>query len=93
MQCIVVYDIPKNKIRKKVADYCLDYGLARIQFSAFMGELNVNRQGELLQKITRKVGKNDANVQVIPICQQDMEKRKELVVNGYVLGQSVKSGE
>jgi CRISPR-associated protein Cas2 len=89
MQCIVVYDIPKTKIRKKVADACLDYGLTRIQFSAFMGELNSNRQGELFQKIKRKVGQNDANVQIIPVCARDMEQRKELSVNGYLLGQSV----
>lgn len=89
MQCIVVYDIPKTKIRQKVADMCLDYGLTRIQYSVFMGELNANRQGELFQKIKRKVGQNDANVQVIPVCARDVDQRKELRVNGYLLGQSV----
>jgi CRISPR-associated protein Cas2 len=83
MQCLLVYDIPEDKIRSKVADICLDYGLARIQYSAFLGEMNHNRQEEILQKIRRRVGKHAANVQLFPICEKDLGLRKELSVNGY----------
>jgi hypothetical protein len=34
-RCLVVYDISNDAIRGKVADDCLDYGLSRIQPSAF----------------------------------------------------------
>lgn len=90
MNCLVVYDVPKTKIRARVADVCLDYGLTRIQFSAFFGELSVARQAALLAKIKRKVGKNDGNVQVIPVCERCMAGRQELCVNGYRLGQSAR---
>jgi CRISPR-associated protein Cas2 len=83
MQCLLVYDIPEDKIRSKVADICLDYGLARIQYSAFLGEMNHNRQEEILQKIRRRVGKHAANVQLFPICEKDLGLRKELSVGGY----------
>ena len=88
MLCLVVYDIPDNRVRTKVADICLDYGLQRIQFSAFLGELNRNRQEELLLKIRRKVGKRDANVRLFAIGDKDRPLQKEVIVNGYRLGQS-----
>ena len=80
MICLLVYDIPNDRLRAKVADICLDYGLERIQYSAFLGELNHNRQGELLQKLRRKVGKQEANVQLFPICEKDLRLRREIVV-------------
>ena len=76
----MVYDIPSDRLRAKVADICLDYGLERIQYSAFMGELNHNRQGELMQKLRRRVGKQEANVQLFPICEKDLRLRREIVV-------------
>ena len=39
MQTLIVYDIPNDRIRGKIADVCLDYGLDRIQWSAFLGDL------------------------------------------------------
>ncbi len=80
MICLLVYDIPEDRLRAKVADICLDYGLQRIQYSAFLGELNHNRQEELLQKVKRRVGKLEANVQLFPICEKDMRLRREVVV-------------
>ena len=80
MICLLVYDIPSDRIRAKVADICLDYGLERIQYSAFLGELNHNLQGELLLKLRRRIGKQEANVQLFPICEKDLRLRKEIVV-------------
>ena len=39
MHCLVVYDISDDKLRTKVADILMDYGLDRIQYSAFAGKL------------------------------------------------------
>ena len=86
MLCIVVYDIPETKIRTKVADTCLDYGLKRIQFSAFMGNLSRNRQEEMLLKMKRRVGKYDANIHLFAINEKDERLHKEVIVNGYRLG-------
>lgn len=75
MRCLVVYDIPDNRVRAKVADICLDYGLERIQYSAFFGELARSHQEELLMKVKKKAGKKEINVQVFPICEKDLGKR------------------
>ena len=53
MKCLLIYDVTDDRLRAKIADICLDYGLERIQYSAFFGELSQNRQGEILQKIRR----------------------------------------
>lgn len=76
MISLIIYDIPSDKLRSKVADICQDYGLDRIQFSAFLGEINHNRREELLQKIKREIGRKAANVQLFPICDKDVRLRQ-----------------
>ncbi|MBI4316856.1 MAG: CRISPR-associated endonuclease Cas2 [Chloroflexi bacterium] len=80
MITLLIYDIPDDKLRGKVADVCLDYGLHRIQFSSFLGEMSRNRQGEIVQKIRRLVGRHEANVQIFPLCEKDLALRREVVV-------------
>lgn len=76
MHCLVVYDITDDRIRTKVADICLDYGLERIQYSAFLGSLSPNHQEELLLKVKRRLGKAEGNVQLFPVCERDLRLRK-----------------
>ena len=40
---VLIYDIENDRLRTRVAGICLDYGLERIQFSAFFGKLNRNQ--------------------------------------------------
>jgi CRISPR-associated protein Cas2 len=67
MRCLVIYDIPDDRLRTKVADACLDYGLLRVQWSAFVGELNQTYQRELLLKLRSLVGKKAAKIRMLPI--------------------------
>lgn len=80
MQCLLIYDIPNDRVRTKVADVCLDYGLDRLQYSAFGGQLNRGQQEELLLRIKKKMGKRAGNVQVIPICASDWAARLTHIV-------------
>ena len=57
MHTYVIYDIVKDRIRKKIADVCLDYGLKRIQYSAFLGDINATRRRALENKLTEQLGK------------------------------------
>jgi len=72
---ILIYDISNDRVRGKVADACLDYGLDRIQFSAFAGELSQGHQEELMLKIEDLMGDETGSVQLFPICAQDWAKR------------------
>ncbi len=79
MQCLLVYDIPDDGKRAKVASVCLDYGLDRIQFSAFLGPLLPTHQEELMLKLKKVMGRQPGNIQLFPLCQTDWEARRVLV--------------
>ena len=78
MRCLLIYDIAHDGIRTKVADACLDYGLERIQYSAFFGELSHIHQRELLLKIKRRIGKHGANVQLFPLDEKSWSGRRAI---------------
>ena len=80
MKCLLIYDVPDDGLRAKIADICLDYGLQRIQYSAFFGELSPSRQGEILQKMRRRIGQREANVQLYPVCERDLGLCRRIVV-------------
>ena len=76
MNCLLVYDIPDDGKRTKIADACLDYGLDRIQFSAFVGRLQRTHQEELMMKIKKILGKRAGNIQLFTFCAEDWQKRQ-----------------
>ncbi len=76
MQCLVVYDIVDDNKRGKIADVCQDYGLDRIQYSAFLGDLAATHQEELMLKLQSVLGKLPGNVQLFPICEKDWRGRR-----------------
>ncbi|HLG71878.1 MAG TPA: CRISPR-associated endonuclease Cas2 [Chloroflexota bacterium] len=76
MKTLLVYDIPDDRVRSRVADTCQDYGLHRIQYSAFFGELSANHQEELLLKLRRRVGRFPCNIQLFPIGERELRLRK-----------------
>jgi CRISPR-associated protein Cas2 len=80
MRCLVIYDIPDDRARAKVADFCQDYGLSRVQYSAFVGDISRSRQDELLQKIRRRLGRLAARVVLFPLCETDFRTRREVAV-------------
>ena len=75
MKCLLIYDIPDDRARTKIADFCLDYGLDRVQFSAFMGELSTNHQEELMLKLGKRLGKKPGKIDLFPICGTDWRGR------------------
>lgn len=78
MRYLLIYDITNDRARTKVADLCLDYGLERIQYSAFWGNLPRTLQEELLLKIGRVLHGKAADVRLIPLCERDLERSKQL---------------
>jgi CRISPR-associated protein Cas2 len=79
MNCLLVYDIPDDRVRGKIADFCLDYGLDRIQYSAFVGQLNRTHQEELMLKVKKKLGKKAGKIQLFSMCATDWAQRLELI--------------
>jgi CRISPR-associated protein Cas2 len=70
---VLIYDIEDDRLRTRVADVCLDYGLERIQFSAFFGKLNRNRRQELALRLRNELGDESGRVRIIPVCEEDLK--------------------
>jgi CRISPR-associated protein Cas2 len=73
---LLVYDIPDDRKRAKIADTCLDYGLDRIQYSAFLGWLLPYQQEELFMKLKKILGKKEGNIQMFILSPEDWRKRR-----------------
>lgn len=75
----MMYDVPDDRLRTRIATICEDYGLQRIQYSTFVGPMSRNRQEEAFMKISRRVGTQEANVLLLAVCDKDLALRKHLV--------------
>ena len=78
MTTLLIYDITNDGRRAKAADVCKDFGLSRIQYSAFLGDISHARQGELAQKLRRCLGETDARVHLFPLCERDLRLTRVL---------------
>lgn len=67
----VFYDIEIDRIRSKVADICMDFGLERIQFSGFSGKLGRNKREELFLKLTNVINAGSGKILILPLCEKD----------------------
>jgi CRISPR-associated protein Cas2 len=76
MRYLLIYDISHDGTRSKVADVCLDYGLERIQYSAFLGELSSPHQRELFVKVQQRLEKHGGNIQLFPLDEKAWQHRK-----------------
>ena len=83
---LVIYDCEKDRIRTKISETCLDYGLTRIQFSAFLGKLNRSMREELFLKLCELLDESPARILLQPICEADEAAKKLTEVNAHLLG-------
>lgn len=80
LRTLVLYDIEDDKLRTKISETCKDYGLERIQFSAFAGSLNRNKRDELFLKLSGVLGEKSGRILIQPLCEKD-ERAARIVVN------------
>lgn len=72
----VIYDISDDKKRNKVSKICKEYGLYRVQKSAFLGDINKNQKDELLLRCKEITDGETDSVYVFPMCDDDFKKVK-----------------
>lgn len=72
MQVLVMYDIASSRLRLKVAETCLDYGLDRIQFSVFLGDLSEPQRRALIATLQDLIGDEPSKLCILPIPQNAM---------------------
>ncbi|MCA3748962.1 MAG: CRISPR-associated endonuclease Cas2 [Rubrobacter sp.] len=77
---LLIYDIPDDRVRHRISERCKDYGLSRIQYSAFAGELDRNRRQELMLRLKKTLGRKEGNIRLQPVCARDLSLAEEVVV-------------
>ena len=78
---LVIYDISDNSLRLRVSEVCKDFGLVRIQKSAFLGPLTGARRKELVARLRRLLAERGGprdNVQVF--CLDESSARTRVVI-------------
>jgi len=76
---LFVYDITSDRARNKIAQICQDYGLTRIQYSAFLGSMTTTRQEELWLKCKRVLSDGAGNLQLFVLTPQDLARSRKYV--------------
>lgn len=77
----VMYDIENDKARTKVAKYCKQAGLYRVQYSVFLGTVNANEKDELQLKIENEIDEEKDKVYIFPMSKDELR-------NTVLLGQA-----
>jgi CRISPR-associated protein Cas2 len=78
MRYVVIYDITDDNLRALVAETLKDYGLQRIQYSAFIGDLRRDELNSLLVDLKNLIRDLKENVQLYPLCDMCFKGRKEV---------------
>jgi CRISPR-associated protein Cas2 len=78
MHVLLIYDITHDGTRTKIARTCEDYGLDRLQFSAFGGQLSRRHQRELMSRIRRLMRRQVGIVTLYPISQEAWDAQLEV---------------
>lgn len=75
---LVIYDITDDNLRTAVAETLKDYGLQRIQYSAFIGNLTRMKLNSLIIDLKRLIKDLAENIQLYPICETCFRGRREV---------------
>ncbi|MCL7388063.1 MAG: CRISPR-associated endonuclease Cas2 [Thaumarchaeota archaeon] len=76
MYTLVIYDITDDMLRLRIAEACKEFGLVRIQKSAFLGRIDFQRRKGLRHRLKEVLGNNPGNIQIFLICEADMRFRE-----------------
>ena len=78
MRYVVIYDITDDNLRALVAETLKDYGLQRIQYSAFVGNLRRDELNSLIVDLKNLIKELIENVQLFPVCDTCFKGRREV---------------
>jgi CRISPR-associated protein Cas2 len=70
----VMYDIQNDKARNRIAKYCKQAGLYRVQYSVFLGSVNSNQKDELELKIEPEINTDIDKVYVFPMSKNELQQ-------------------
>lgn len=87
MKTLVVYDISSTRLRNKIAEILKDWGLQRIQLSAFIGELTPQERRDLAEYLRRLPLSGHDKIDIFPICVKDLKLHTRVTRDGIKHGE------
>lgn len=70
----ILYDIQNDKARSKVAKYCKQAGLYRVQKSVFLGTLTAHQKDELELRIETQIDEEADSVYIFPMSRNELHQ-------------------
>ncbi len=70
----VLYDIKKDKTRTRTAKLCKLAGLYRVQYSVFLGNLEVNEKDSLQLQVEELIDEETDSVYIFPMSKNEMRQ-------------------
>jgi len=70
----ILYDIKKDRSRNRAAKYCRQAGLYRIQYSAFIGQLDSNKKDELTLRLENEIDTETDKVYILPMSRDELKQ-------------------
>jgi CRISPR-associated protein Cas2 len=70
----VMYDIENDRARTRVAKYCKQAGLYRVQLSVFLGTMSQNEKDALALQIEEEIDEEKDKVYMFPVSKEQMQK-------------------
>ena len=88
MKVLVVYDIANDSLRSKISEILKDFGLMRIQKSAFIGYLSSQERKDLEKVLSRKSLEGNDRIDIFPICDRDLRFHSRIKHDGVYYGET-----
>ncbi len=70
----VLYDIENDKARAKVAKWCKQAGLYRVQYSVFLGTIEKNERDSLELQIEAVINEKKDKVYLFPMSKSELRQ-------------------
>ena len=76
---LVAYDISDNRLRTKIANKLIAYGLYRVQYSVFMGTMRLGLKDKLQAWLNQKINtpanaKDTQKIIILPLLEGQLER-------------------
>lgn len=70
----VMYDIENDRARTRIAKYCKQAGLYRVQYSVFLGTLDRDRKDVLELQIEEEINEEKDKVYIFPMSKDELKR-------------------
>lgn len=83
MKTLAMYDIHREKIRRRVIEILKDYGFYRIQFSIFAGDIDKKERDLIIMEVNKIMKKNEGELRLMLVDEKSFENKKNKI-NGKI---------